>query len=55
MIAKIWGIIIGILIMAAGLYYLAKEKDNAESRKIYGTASAIGAVITVACVGWWMV
>ena len=55
MIAKILGIVIGLLILAAGLYYLAKEKDNAESRKIYGIASAIGAVITVACVVWWMV
>ena len=55
MIAKILGIIIGLLILAAGLYYLAKEKDNAESRKIYGIASVIGAVITVACVVWWMV
>ena len=55
MIAKILGIVIGLLILVAGLYYLAKEKDNAESRKIYGIASAIGAVITAACVVWWMV
>lgn len=27
------GLIIGILILAAGIYYLAKEKDDAESKK----------------------
>ena len=55
MIVQIIGIIIGLLVLGAGLYYLTKEKDNAESRKIYGITSAVGAVITVACVVWLMV
>ena len=54
MIAQILGIVIGLLILGAGLYYLSKEKDSAESRKIYGIASAVGAVITVASVVWMM-
>lgn len=40
-------LVIGILILAAGLYYLAKNKDDAESRKIYGIIAAVGAVVAV--------
>lgn len=40
-------LVIGILILAAGLYYLAKNKNDAESRKIYGIVSVIGAVVAV--------
>lgn len=47
MIIGVCGIIIGILILFAGLYYLKKDKDAPGSRKIYGTASAIGAVIAL--------
>ena len=50
MATKIIGLIIGLLILCAGIYYLVKEKQNAESKKIYGTAALIGAVIAVACV-----
>ena len=38
-------IIIGCMILGAGIYYLIQEKDNAESRKIYGITSLIGAEI----------
>ena len=38
-------IIIGILIFGAGIFYFSKEKDDPESRKIYGIISVIGAVI----------
>lgn len=47
MIVKILGMIIGILVLAAGLYYLAKEKADPESRKIYTVISVIGAIIFV--------
>ena len=47
MIIKIIGTIIGALIMGAGIYYLMKEKDDKDSRKIYGTVSVVGAVIFV--------
>lgn len=40
-------LVIGILILAAGIYYYAKEKHDAESRKIYGIAAAAGAVVTI--------
>lgn len=45
MTVKIIALIIGILIFGAGIFYFGKEKDDPESRKIYGAASIIGAVI----------
>ena len=50
MVVKIIGLVIGILIAAFGGYYFSKEKDDAESRKIYGIAMAVGVIIAVACV-----
>ena len=48
MIIRIAGIIIGVLILIGGLYYLVKEgRDDAESKKIYTVVSVIGAVIAV--------
>ena len=49
MVIGIIGTIIGLLILGAGLYYLKKEKNDPESKKIYGITSAIGAAVTVAC------
>ena len=46
---KIIGLIIGLLILGAGIYYLVKERDDAESKKIYGIISAVGAVIAIIC------
>lgn len=46
---KIIGLIIGAAILAAGIYYLIKEKNDAESKKIYTVVSVIGAVIAAAC------
>ena len=48
MLIKIMGTIIGGLIMGAGIYYLAKEKHDPESRKIYGTVTAVGGAILAA-------
>lgn len=50
MIVTLSGLIVGIALIAAGAYYLMKEKGDKESVKIYGTFIAIGAVITVALV-----
>lgn len=49
MAAKIIGLVIGILVLAAGVYYLGKEKNAPESRKIYGVISAVGGVVAVVC------
>ena len=49
MAAKIIGLVIGILVLAAGVYYLRKEKNDPESRKIYGVISAVGGVAAVVC------
>ena len=45
MIIKIIGLIIGVLVLGMGIFYLVKEKDDKESRKIYTIVSIIGAVI----------
>ena len=49
MILGIIGIIIGILVLIAGIYYLAADKEE-NAKKIYGTASAVGAIITAVSV-----
>lgn len=46
----IWSVIflvIGIMVLVAGLYYFRKEKNDLESRKIYGIVSVAGVVIVV--------
>ena len=47
MVKAIIFLVIGVIILAGGLYYLNQDKDDAESRKIYGIVSAVGAVITI--------
>ena len=49
MTIKIIGIIIGILIFGGGIYYLSKEKNDAESKKIYMAISIIGIIIAAVC------
>ena len=46
---KIIGLIIGILVLDAGVYYLVKEKQDPESRKIYTVVSVIGAAVAAVC------
>lgn len=47
MLVKIIGTIIGAMVLGAGLYYLITEKDDPESKKIYGTVSIIGGIVFV--------
>lgn len=47
--ANVIGLIIGILVLIGGLFYLIKEKEDMESRKIYLVVTLIGAVITIVC------
>ena len=47
MAIKIIGLIIGILVLGAGIYYLAKEKHDPESKKIYTIVSIVGAVVAI--------
>ncbi len=49
MAIKIIGLIIGILVLAAGLYYLIKEKEDRESKRIYTVVSIIGGGLAAAC------
>ena len=39
--------VIGVLVCLAGLYYLNQNKNDAESRKIYGITALVGVVIAV--------
>ncbi len=47
MIFNVIGLLIGVLISGAGIYYLLKEKEDRESRKIYGITSGVGVVIVI--------
>ena len=49
MAVKMIGLIIGALVLGAGIYYLAKEKHDPESKKIYAVVSAVGGIITAVC------
>ena len=50
MTVKIIGLIIGALLLGTGIYYRVKEKEDPESRKIYGVVCAIGGIIAAVCV-----
>ena len=47
MIITIIMLIIGLAILIGGLYYLVKEKEDKESRRIYAITVAVGAVIAI--------
>lgn len=47
MVFNIIALVIAVMIFAAGIYYLVKEKADAQSRKIYGIITAVGGVGTV--------
>lgn len=40
-------LIIGALILGAGLYYLVREKNDPESKKIYSVITLVGAVMVL--------
>lgn len=42
MIVCIIGILIGVLVLGTGIYYLHQEKHDSESRKIYTIVSVVG-------------
>ena len=50
MIIKIIGLIIGVLVLGAGIYYRAAEKQDAESRKIYTIVGVAGGIVSVLCI-----
>ena len=47
MVIGIIGIVIGLLVLGAGIYYLIKEKYDEESKKIYGITSGVGVLVTM--------
>ena len=49
MAVKIIGLIIGVLVLGAGIYYLTKEKHDPESKKIYSIVSLIGGIVAAVC------
>jgi hypothetical protein len=44
------GLLVGISLIGAGVYYLLKERGDKDSLKIYGTFAAVGTVITIGMV-----
>lgn len=48
MILSIVILLVGLLILCGGLYYLTKNPGDPEARKIYGITAAVGAVIAIA-------
>ena len=51
MAITIIGIIIGAVILGAGIYYLAKEKTDREARKIYTITTVAGAILKLVLAG----
>lgn len=49
MITEISGIIIGVLVLGAEIYYLINDKEE-NSKKIYGIISVIGAAVAAVSV-----
>ena len=49
MAIKIIGLIIGVLVLGGGVYYLTKEKHDPESKKIYTVISIVGAIVAAVC------
>ncbi len=49
MAVKIIGLIVGVLVLGTGIYYLAKEKHNPESKKNYAVVSAAGRILAAVC------
>lgn len=47
MLVKVIALLIGILIMGAGIYYLMTEKNDKDSKKIYMITTIVGLVIIV--------
>ncbi len=47
MVFNLVGLLIGLVILVAGVINFVKEKEDPESRKIFGIASGIGAVIAI--------
>ena len=47
MVFNVIALIIGLLIFSGGLYYLVKEKNDREYKKIYGLATHVGALIAL--------
>lgn len=45
-------ILIGLLVLGTGIYYLHQEKHDSESRKIYTIVSVVGALLAVGAAVW---
>lgn len=49
MLVKIISLVIGISVASLGIYYLVKEKNDPESKKIYTCITAAGGITAVIC------
>lgn len=51
-IVCIIGILIGVLVLGTGIYFLHQEKHDSEFRKIYTIVSVVGALLAVGAAVW---
>lgn len=52
MMVCIIGILIGLLVLGTGIYYLHQEKHDSEYRKIYTIVSVVGALLAIGAAIW---
>ncbi len=45
MMVSVLLVLVGIMLLGAGLYYRSKNKQDAESRKVYGITALVGVVV----------
>lgn len=55
MVYNIIGVIIGVMILVAGIYYMMKEKDDKEARKMYTIVAIIGGLIVAVMLIKWII
>ena len=49
-IMTILGLIVGVFLTVAGIYYFVQNKDNRESKRVYSVITAIGLLILISMV-----
>lgn len=45
MMVSVLLVLVGLMLLGAGGYYLSKNKQDAESRKVYGITALVGVVV----------
>lgn len=54
MLFHVVGLVVGLMLLVAGIFYWMREKEDPVSRKIYITTAVIGAVISAFILCRWI-